>query len=572
MKHIKNSLFTKNQENKTQLKKNIKIKKNFYSINSNPSNLKSTDFNKIFVNIINKIKQKANYFNSNLKTKQNKDLIKVKKISDKFRKPLTLKGSDKNNLINNKHISNTKLIKILLNGLNNLNNALISNIKINGLNSIFLSGIKSEGYEIQPTIKLKKERNTKINLDLISPTQEKILKLTKNLQVNKKKIEEEKNKESNLKKIINQKENQTMTIYNLSKILALTLKKNEFNKNKAQEKYQDILKNRINNSIDLSIEKKENILGNDSIDILNNINKRKTSIFLFINKLKQQENQKNINNLESINYLADKNKKLKSNIRNYINSKISFNSKIVKLLSTSNNFNFYKYNQNNNILRNNVYEFLQRSFISMFSLISKPVFISTPDRVIIQLFFLIFQKEIRKKNSTKSILILENHNKLKTICNILTRFFKKSIELELVRLYYPYYNSNILVNLFGILINKIKLRRIVKKFIRKSIKSRSTNELTQNKSLIPSALSGIKIKVAGRLLTQRVIPRKTVKIVSSGAISRNKLMLLETSRFTNKNKRGAFSITVSIGHRLYSTGINLLYNNKIRTFNTSSVS
>jgi hypothetical protein len=548
MKYTKNTLFTNNQENKAQLKENkiIKLKKIFYSINNNPSNLKSTYFNKIFIDIIDKIKQKANYFNSNVKTRQNKDLIKVKKISDKLRKPLTLKGSEKNNIINNKHISNTKLIKIFLYGLKNLNNALVSNIKFNGLISIFFSGRKSEGYEIQPPIKVKREIKTQINLDLINHTQ--------------KKIEQEKNKESNLIKIINLEKNQTMTISNLSKILALTLKKKEFNKNKAQEKYQDNLKNRINNSVNFSIERKENILGNDSIDFVNGTDKRKSSVFLFISKLKQQENKKNIESLESKSSLVDnKEKKLKNNIRKYINSKISFNSKIVKLLSTSNNFNYYKYNQNNNILRNNVYEFLQRSFISMFSLISKPVFITTPDKVIIQLFFLIFKKEIIKKNNTKSILILENYNKLKSICNILTRFFKKPIELELVRLYLPYYNSNILVNLLGMFINKIKLRRIVKKFISKSVKNNSTNNSIINKSnqLIPSALSGIKIKVAGRLLTQRVIPRKTVKIISSGAISRGKSMFVETSRFTNKNKRGAFSLTVSIGHRLvnknYST-------------------
>lgn len=540
MKYTKNSLFTNNQENKAQLKENKIIKlKNFYSINNNPSNLKSTYFNKIFIDIIDKIKQKANYFNSNVKTRQNKDLIKVKKISDKLRRPLTLKGSEKSNIINNKHISNTKLIKIFLYGLKNLNNALVSNIKFNGLISIFFSGRKSEGYEIQPPIKVKREIKTQINLDLINHSH--------------KIIEQEKNKESNLIKIINLEKNQTMTISNLSKILALTLKKKEFNKNKAQEKYQDNLKNRINNSVKLSIERKENILGNDSIDFVNGTDKRKSSIFLFISKLKQQEKKKNIENLESKSSLVDnKEKKLKNNIRKYINSKIYFNTKIVKLLSTSNNFNYYKYNQNNNILRNNVHEFLQRSFISMFSLISKPVFITTPEKVIIQLFFLIFKKEIIKKNNTKSILILENYNKLKSICNILTRFFKKPIELELVRLYYPYYNSNILVNLFGIFINKIRLRRIVKKFIGKSIKntSTSTNELAINKSLIPSALSGIKIKVAGRLLTQRIIPRKTVKINSSGALSRNKTIFVETARFTNKNKRGAFSITISIGHKL----------------------
>jgi hypothetical protein len=122
--------------------------------------------------------------------------------------------------------------------------------------------------------------------------------------------------------------------------------------------------------------------------------------------------------------------------------------------------------------------------------------------------------------------------------------------LELVRLYYPYYNSNILVNLFGIYINKIKLRRIVKKFIVKSIKNINKNNLSINKSLNPSVLSGIKIKVAGRLLTQRKVPRKTVKIFNRGALARSKAIFVETARYTNKNKRGAFSITISIGHKL----------------------
>lgn len=210
----------------------------------------------------------------------------------------------------------------------------------------------------------------------------------------------------------------------------------------------------------------------------------------------------------------------------------------------------------------------------MFSLISKPVFITTPDKVIIQLFFLIFKKEIIKKNNnTKSILILENYNKLKSICNILTRFFKKPIELELVRIHYPYFNANILVNLLGIFINKIKLRKIVNKFISKSIKKNNTNKLTINKSnqLIPSELTGIKIKVAGRLLTQRVVPRKTIKIINRGALSRDKTMFVETARFTNKNKRGAFSITINIGHKFNKNAITPLYNNQIRTFNTYSV-
>jgi hypothetical protein len=118
----------------------------------------------------------------------------------------------------------------------------------------------------------------------------------------------------------------------------------------------------------------------------------------------------------------------------------------------------------------------------------------------------------------------------------------------------------------GMFINKIKLRKIINKLKLKSI----TKILKKNK-FIPSAISGFKFKVGGRLLTQKSVPRKTVKLISSGSLSRSKCLFVETSRFTNKNKKGAFSLTVSIGQRLFSTSINPLYNNQIRSFQTSSI-
>jgi ribosomal protein S3 len=74
---------------------------------------------------------------------------------------------------------------------------------------------------------------------------------------------------------------------------------------------------------------------------------------------------------------------------------------------------------------------------------------------------------------------------------------------------------------------------------------------SNNSTIIPSYLSGIKIRVAGRLLTQRVIPRLTVKTIQRGTLARGKANFIDSSRFTNKNRRGSFSITVTIGHIFY---------------------
>ena len=59
--------------------------------------------------------------------------------------------------------------------------------------------------------------------------------------------------------------------------------------------------------------------------------------------------------------------------------------------------------------------------------------------------------------------------KLKKLIEVLNNLFKKPVELELIRLHYPYNDSNILARLLGFMINKIKFRRITRKLIRKSI-------------------------------------------------------------------------------------------------------
>jgi hypothetical protein len=65
-----------------------------------------------------------------------------------------------------------------------------------------------------------------------------------------------------------------------------------------------------------------------------------------------------------------------------------------------------------------------------------------------------------------------------------------------------------------------------------------------------SYLSGMNINLAGRLMTQSMRPRFTVQSKQEGSLARVKVHFTEKSRFTGKNKRGAFSFTVSISHVL----------------------
>jgi hypothetical protein len=72
------------------------------------------------------------------------------------------------------------------------------------------------------------------------------------------------------------------------------------------------------------------------------------------------------------------------------------------------------------------------------------------------------------------------------------------------------------------------------------------NRFTNNK--LPSFLSGIYLKLAGRVLTQKIQRRVKSKVIQKGSLAKTKARIININRFVNKNKRGTFSITIKTGH------------------------
>jgi hypothetical protein len=355
---------------------------------------------------------------------------------------------------------------------------------------------------------------------------------------------------------------------------------------------------------------KKNLLINNLFNI-NNINKT--------NEIKIEQTLNSIFKLkafdsknEAISIYANPVEMLYSNYNNY-NSTNPYNLQntpiINQYLKSLSNYNMIKkgifmsysniigfnFNTQRNKLIKNIYKLLAGSFKSMYCLISKPVFVMTPDKIIIQLFYFLFipnilksknlfnygnrnklSKQIwfkRKKRIKKQyrnfrkikinvriklrklsnvVIIKIFKDKFKILCDILSHLFKKPVQLDLIRLHYPYNDSNILVNLLGIMINKIKLRIIFRKLFEKAV-IKNLNKVTGKTkfNILPAFLSGVNIRVAGRLLTHRVVPRKTVKNIQRGAAATGKINFSDMARYTNKNKRGAFSITVSSGQNFF---------------------
>lgn len=260
--------------------------------------------------------------------------------------------------------------------------------------------------------------------------------------------------------------------------------------------------------------------------------------------------------------LSDKLQSIKEiKIRKYIESLNTLKSKNIHSSFIDTNYQFLS---NEYKIPKNLYLFLEYSFLSLFYLISKPIIEITPDKITLVLFCYKLNKDIIYNDNNKllnknkginqstkeTVNLIENIDriKLRILSLILRKLFKKTVELEIIRLYYPFYNSNIFVNLLSKTLNKIKINRILYKFFDKANIFNPNKLIGRKISNIPSFVSGIKIRIAGRLMTQRIVPRKTVKTISKGNLSRNKTIYLEKCRFTNKNKRGAFNVTVIIGH------------------------
>lgn len=308
--------------------------------------------------------------------------------------------------------------------------------------------------------------------------------------------------------------------------------------------------------------------------------------------------QKSLNNL-----INENNKLISYKIRHYLNLISKFNFK----LSTS-FYHLFQFKKSKKILfkMERAAEILRLAFLAKGCLISKPIFnIVYPKnnqfsgeneidfanfkynkflkpKIIIHLFYYIKTKGLIDNVSTPvgksirpnefSILVNENNkiilnkfnDKFSYLCDYLTKLFNSEIELELVRVYRPYQDSNILVQnlntlsyfqkfikITNRLFRKIKIYRKKNKFNKPSILGLNNplkTILLNEQIAFPSGISGINIKLAGRPYKERIVPRFTVKRAQRGNFDRLNAKMIEKSMFTDKTKKGAFNYTVRLSH------------------------
>ena len=203
---------------------------------------------------------------------------------------------------------------------------------------------------------------------------------------------------------------------------------------------------------------------------------------------------------------------------------------------------------NSKILNKKVNKILEYSFFEMDSIISKPYFLITPENVIINLFYFIPKFNIKDRN-----FLDFNMDKLQGLSDKLSRYFKKPVKFDLTQLYSVSHNSQILINILGKLglSRRNSFTRIIGRFLKNQSSKMMFRGNLNKFSRYATILTGVNIKLGGRLMKGKIVHRRKVKKIQYGSLARSKSNYITTARLTQKNKRGAFSFTVSIGHKIF---------------------
>lgn len=190
------------------------------------------------------------------------------------------------------------------------------------------------------------------------------------------------------------------------------------------------------------------------------------------------------------------------------------------------------------------------SLINSSFIISKPNFSHTNSKVTIQFFYYTASatesftgKTFSNNEQGPAYAFRKNFSELSTT---LAQLFQKEVSVIATRLYYPYLNSDILSQYLAYNAPSNTFMDFQEAIL--------TNP-SLHKTNLPAHISGIKVQVSGRLVTETVIPRITVKscLIGSFQCGTNNTTLdrvsIDYSKFTTKNELGAFTVKIWICQR-----------------------
>lgn len=202
---------------------------------------------------------------------------------------------------------------------------------------------------------------------------------------------------------------------------------------------------------------------------------------------------------------------------------------------TMTTYMFNKSNQMNTMsMQRQATSMIKAFFAKYKALVGKPVYSVTPDKVIISIFYYAPTEAL----SNSSIAALGN---ALTVC------WGRTVELRLIRMAHSALDSSILAQYLTANGGKMSFARMLDML--KNTLPTVVSEGSVTNTLPTSHITGVELKLSGRLTTQRSGPRQTVSAGGLGSSAKGQSRTVDYSKYAGKNKLGAFTMKVWISQQ-----------------------
>lgn len=194
-------------------------------------------------------------------------------------------------------------------------------------------------------------------------------------------------------------------------------------------------------------------------------------------------------------------------------------------------------------------------------LISNPIYNIGDNQVDITLFYY-YNNEPEIQNFIKSHYLREEH--LEVLSKQLSLVFNKHVHLNLIRVHYPFMNSQILAQYLCGKTDKNKFTQLCDALVAKtSIKVALFGKSCSDKEnhILPAYIDSIRLELSGRVASERVVPRLTKQSYRMDSPNTNsgiylqqanlssdtiKNKVVDYGKYTSKNHLGSYTLKVWI--------------------------
>lgn len=210
------------------------------------------------------------------------------------------------------------------------------------------------------------------------------------------------------------------------------------------------------------------------------------------------------------------------------------------------NYSFYNGSEISTISMFNIQQerasIIDKFFSAIKVIASKPVFNIGVNKVHINLFYYL--------KINKDDMYGLDENTINNLGDLLSKLFKRPVELRFIKIGNPYLDRNILAEYIGKNASLYNFRRLKNNAIRNTNIVKHLDSYNILNTNLPSDIIGLKITFSGRLITERLRPRKTVSTAKIGSFTSDKKLFIEYGSYTDKNIRGTFTVKVWINHKM----------------------